>query len=270
MRGLERDPAKRFATAREMAIAIEQSTPLASASEVGAWVSALSRDVIDERARRVAEIESDAMPARPNAGASLAVGVRGRESPPAYVGAPAEPQVLTGTFPGTAPANGATTLPLASTPLPSSAPSAAGAPPAIPAPRASRGLVAASIVALFVASVLLPVFVVRARRADRSDDAGAAVQGPLASATAPLGSAPPALSNATSQATLSLTAREATAPSASAVTPLPGPATSGPATSRSRMRMRPTQPRWPSAVDPCDPPYERAADGKLVPKAGCL
>jgi serine/threonine protein kinase len=60
MRGLERDPQKRFASAREMALAIEQAAPLATPTEVGAWVDSLAGDVIRERAARLAEIESDA------------------------------------------------------------------------------------------------------------------------------------------------------------------------------------------------------------------
>jgi serine/threonine-protein kinase len=64
MRGLTRDLSRRFATARDMAVAIESETPLAPASQVASWVEALARDVLAERRRRVAEIERE--PAAPN------------------------------------------------------------------------------------------------------------------------------------------------------------------------------------------------------------
>ena len=58
MRGLERDPARRYATAREMAMDMERCVGVASASEVGEWVQSLAHDELLKRASRVAEIES--------------------------------------------------------------------------------------------------------------------------------------------------------------------------------------------------------------------
>jgi eukaryotic-like serine/threonine-protein kinase len=58
MRGLERDPARRYASAREMALDLERSAGVAPASEVGAWVESLARDELSRRAIRIAEIES--------------------------------------------------------------------------------------------------------------------------------------------------------------------------------------------------------------------
>jgi serine/threonine-protein kinase len=58
MRGLERDPARRYASAREMALDLERSSGVAPASEVGAWVESLARDELSRRAIRIAEIES--------------------------------------------------------------------------------------------------------------------------------------------------------------------------------------------------------------------
>ena len=65
MRALDRDPTKRFATARDMAIALERSLEIAMSSEVGEWVEAMARDGLMRRAERVAEIESSAH-ARPS------------------------------------------------------------------------------------------------------------------------------------------------------------------------------------------------------------
>jgi serine/threonine-protein kinase len=65
MRGLERDKTKRFATAREFALALERALPPALASDIGDWVENVAGDVLNERAERIAEIESvtDSVPA---------------------------------------------------------------------------------------------------------------------------------------------------------------------------------------------------------------
>ena len=59
MRGLERDPAKRFATAREMALALEGQAALATPIEVGAWVERVAGVTLAQRAERVAAIEAE-------------------------------------------------------------------------------------------------------------------------------------------------------------------------------------------------------------------
>ena len=58
LRGLDRDPEKRFTTAREMAIALERCIGLASPSDVGEWVELAASDVLHQRAEKIAEIES--------------------------------------------------------------------------------------------------------------------------------------------------------------------------------------------------------------------
>ena len=58
LRGLERDPDKRFRTAKEMARALEDATPIASNSRVGEWVETVAGDSLAKRAAKVAEIES--------------------------------------------------------------------------------------------------------------------------------------------------------------------------------------------------------------------
>ncbi len=59
LRALARDPRQRFSTAREMARAIEAAIPIASRSEVGAWVERLAGDVLAARAGTMARIERD-------------------------------------------------------------------------------------------------------------------------------------------------------------------------------------------------------------------
>jgi eukaryotic-like serine/threonine-protein kinase len=58
MRGLDRDMFKRFATAREMGLALERAVQLAPPSEVGEWVEANAGHRLSERADCIAEIES--------------------------------------------------------------------------------------------------------------------------------------------------------------------------------------------------------------------
>jgi serine/threonine-protein kinase len=59
MCALDRDPSRRFATARDMARAIESSLPVANASEVAEWVNGLAGPVLRRREQRLAQIESD-------------------------------------------------------------------------------------------------------------------------------------------------------------------------------------------------------------------
>jgi len=57
LRGLARDPAMRWLTARDMALALEEAGPIASASRVGAWVAGLAANELTERRNKIAEIE---------------------------------------------------------------------------------------------------------------------------------------------------------------------------------------------------------------------
>lgn len=58
VRGLSRDPAGRFQTAHDMALALEEVVPPATATQTGAWVNSLAQDAIVGRAKRVRHIES--------------------------------------------------------------------------------------------------------------------------------------------------------------------------------------------------------------------
>lgn len=57
MRGLDRDPARRYRTAREMARELQNTVPCAPAFVVGEWVEATAGVTIARRASRVASIE---------------------------------------------------------------------------------------------------------------------------------------------------------------------------------------------------------------------
>jgi eukaryotic-like serine/threonine-protein kinase len=58
LRALEEDPDKRFQTAREMALALEAIVPMASATRIADWLERSVGEVLAQRARSVAEIES--------------------------------------------------------------------------------------------------------------------------------------------------------------------------------------------------------------------
>lgn len=60
-RGLARDPAERFATAREMAIAIERTVTPASPRAIGEWVEATAAETLARRADDVQRIESSSV-----------------------------------------------------------------------------------------------------------------------------------------------------------------------------------------------------------------
>jgi serine/threonine protein kinase len=60
VRALERDPTRRFATAQDMAVALEQALTPAAPQIVGAWVRSVAAEGLEERARRVLDIEQGA------------------------------------------------------------------------------------------------------------------------------------------------------------------------------------------------------------------
>jgi len=60
MRGLERDPSNRFATAEDMARALQQCVTPAFQTDVGRWVAEVASEGLGHRAKRIGEIESGA------------------------------------------------------------------------------------------------------------------------------------------------------------------------------------------------------------------
>jgi eukaryotic-like serine/threonine-protein kinase len=57
MRSLERDASKRFATARDFAIALERVIAPASMLEMSEWMESAAGDIIRDRSKRIAEVE---------------------------------------------------------------------------------------------------------------------------------------------------------------------------------------------------------------------
>ena len=66
MKGLDRDPAKRYATAREMAIDVEAVVGIEPPTEVGEWVEIVAADELRERANRIEEIERSVIGSSPS------------------------------------------------------------------------------------------------------------------------------------------------------------------------------------------------------------
>jgi serine/threonine protein kinase len=60
LRGLERDPARRYASAREMALALERVAPSVRPSEIASWVQRVAADRLAERTRTLRAIERNA------------------------------------------------------------------------------------------------------------------------------------------------------------------------------------------------------------------
>jgi serine/threonine-protein kinase len=60
-RALARNPAERFATAREMAMALAEAVPPASSMEVGDWVEQRAHQILADRARALSDVERQTM-----------------------------------------------------------------------------------------------------------------------------------------------------------------------------------------------------------------
>ena len=65
LKGLARQPAHRWATAREFAIALERCIGIASSTEVGEWVESMAHGALTKRAEKIAEIESSSANIQP-------------------------------------------------------------------------------------------------------------------------------------------------------------------------------------------------------------
>ncbi len=72
MRGLSADPRRRWATAKEMAVAIERANLVAPAADVAAWVQNAAGASIATRARYLSELESSSTSASKRAAKSYA------------------------------------------------------------------------------------------------------------------------------------------------------------------------------------------------------
>jgi serine/threonine-protein kinase len=97
MRALERDPSRRYQTAREYAIAIETVGPIALARHVGEWVERVGGDALSDRSSKVANIEKLGDSPEYASEEQLAnTRARLRADPGAFTGRPSGPQLIVG------------------------------------------------------------------------------------------------------------------------------------------------------------------------------
>ncbi len=238
LRGLARDRQARFATAREMALALERCTRLAPPSEVGEWVERTAGQVLVMRAQNLAEIES----------ISSHVPLTAIPTPPPA--APAKPSEPSG--PASAKADGVSSSQLSSISVAKS-----GVPEAHAAPASRRrGWVwggAMLVVALGAAGAFREISARKEAASQPSEAVPSAAPPPSSSAAEAAASA--ASTVAAPSASASPSAASASA-SASAVVVKPPPP--------------PPRPRHPSKLEGCDPPYTIDAEGHKHYKLNCL
>jgi eukaryotic-like serine/threonine-protein kinase len=255
MRGLARDPASRFETARAMALALEKALAPATSSQVSEWVETTASDVLVMRAAQVAEIESSS--------AELA---RTSTTAPSELDAdlpllpkPGEPR-SGGTIAVQVAVDGQSAGALSSLSVASNSP-----PPKSLEPGRRRGLWLAVGVGLLVLGPLVGFGITRGMlRSDATVGASPSSNGtgssPSVSASAPVVEPPlPPAAAAVANPP------DAAAPSASA----PAPSRTPPrvTTPRTTPATNKTSPAHASA---CDPPFTYDATGKKHYKPECL
>jgi serine/threonine protein kinase len=282
MRGLHMDPARRFQTAGEMALALEDSVPLVPASRIGQWVQSAAGEALTRRSERLAVIESDSALSRPSL---------------TQPRAPDEPVSTTRPVPGSPVAAGPTPVPPGTAAVPADAApaqegtmvvsddmflhtqlssgsvSVAGR-GAVGAKPSRRGwLVAAAAVGGLLVGATILVAIVSRRSEPTTSAVPAAASAPVQpsapepSATTPGTVAPPTI--AVDQLPPAAPASpQSAAPATSVATP-PSP-TPAPAP-RPASAPRPNPPAAAAAPkNACDPPYYFDKDGTRVFKKECL
>jgi serine/threonine-protein kinase len=242
VKGLSRDPHRRFADARVMALALEAATPLASASEMGAWVKERAKPRLDRRAELVARIESASGPEPSSPISDVRAKVDSTDNE------------LTGADQTEVAGDLATTTrvdtTLTSTATDSRAP-----------PRPSRVRRLAPAVILSAGAIFLAgVWATRPQRLEPS-----AAGPPSATESAP-----------SSSSTSTLSASTSSTPDPAAMSPSSAPSGLELGPKASSSAFAPAGPRHPSRDAPpparrdCNPPYTRDASGRVQWKLNCL
>jgi serine/threonine protein kinase len=255
LRGLERDAAKRYATAREMAQDLDASFGVASAAEIGDWVEHVAAQELEERAKRIAQIESGAvadddtqttmMPSSPGRGAPDAptpVGKREVDEPTRRqdAAAPAPPE--------------------ASSQVSSVSVSQTAQPPSA-APRKRGPWIAVAIAGAVVVGGIIVVVA--------THGSGGETPAPSAAAAAP----PPAAPSPPPAPSPEPPAETAEAPSPStptiAASALPVAPPTAPPMTAAPARASPPRPHGGGGSD-CNPPYTTDAKGHVHFKPQCM
>jgi serine/threonine protein kinase len=259
LRGLERDPEKRYPTARAMAADLETCIGVASATEIGDWVEETARDELRERALHIQQIERAAAeaaeggPVAANGGAngldaSAPLGKRSRDSSSVW---------------GNSQATRNERIPLEPSQVSSMSLARASEPPARP----SRKLVSAIVAS--ASAVLLVVAFLLFSQTRGKPDLGSHVQStqpPVRSTAAASASvsAPPPVASATAEPTVVTNVDDlpVAAPLPDASTAAPPPA------SKAQWQRGPAAP--PPSADDCNPPYTADAKGHIHFKPNCM
>jgi serine/threonine protein kinase len=274
LRGLALDPAMRFATAREMARALEDAVPPVAASKIGEWVESLIKEKLWERSERIAAIESSSATTAPvgppSFGGSHAGPVTAAPAPAPLPPAPPPPL-------RDAPGGEGGPFPVADDTLPTQlstgSVSAPGRPPSrFPRRRGARvlaGALAGTVAVSVLVATLIKKSAAGPAAATSTEATAAAVAVPVATVTADQDSStappPPAFDSAGAapQTSPFVASAAVPAPSAVAVPASPRP-TAPPAW------QKPAAPAAPSPASRCNPPWYVDGRGVRMFKKECL
>jgi serine/threonine-protein kinase len=233
MRGLQRDPDKRWAAAAEMASALERAIGLATAQQVADWMRGLAAEALEQRAARVGEIER----------LSRADADLGSAAAPEPAVSGAAPRAAT-------PPNGEVTE--TATSAGEEAPVASGSRDGASARKPRAAFVALAACAGLLAAIV-PIAVLWSSVSPRGGPAASSEQAAIESAASPArtGYAPGSAVEATASGSAAPLERSSDAQAS------PKPPASG-----ARVKQQPP----PS----CSPPYTIDKDGVRVPKRECF
>ena len=230
LRGLAREPAHRYATAREFAIAVERCVGVASSTEVGEWVEAVAHGALVKRAEKIAEIESSSANFAAKVDMTKTSVTSGHSSPMTTADSPISQ------------ASQLSSISVSKSALPT---------------RSRLGVVAVAILAAFAGAMIAAVVYVRAHTKPTESAP------PPSTATA---TAATATVTATATATATVTATATAAATAAATAPV---ATHAP-THAPPHHTAPPPPTATAPPKNCDPPYTLDDKGHKIWKRECI
>jgi serine/threonine-protein kinase len=261
LRALERDPDKRFATAQEMALALEAAIQPAPARHAGKWVEELAGEAVRKRAEIVRAVEGVASGRTPVAQVEDATSPSGSESRRV-------------TSPGPSALESWRYLPPPDLPSQASMPSLPSVPAAAPGTRRSYAVAALGVgvplLVLLVVGVLLVLVSVKAR-SKHGAQAASVDAAPVVSVPAEPPAAVPVAASAPAPAL-------ALEPSSAPTGPEPSSASSATASatvavSRAPRVLLPPPVKPAKSASPaadCENPFTIDADGVKRPKPHCF
>jgi serine/threonine protein kinase len=258
LRGLERDPEKRYPSARAMAADLETCIGVASPTEIGDWVEETARDELRERALHIQQIERAAAEAA-EGGAAAGNGAGGGLDASAPVGKRAREASSVW---GNSQATRNERIPLEPSQVSSMSLARASEPPARPSRKLVSAIVASASAVLIVVALLL--FSQTRSKLDLGQHAQSSQPPvratPMASASV-VAPRPPPSAEPTVVTNVDDLPIAAPLPDAStAVTAAP--------TAKSQWQRGPAVP--PPSADDCNPPYTADAKGHIHFKPNCM